>query len=68
MTLLCQALITLVLGTFHPPTVVFQGADTGMGHCTMDQHFHNEDGLCHRDSDDSPLNVLEVPNPDNVQI
>ncbi len=51
-------LIAFVLSTYVPPAVVYQLADTGMGRCKMDQHFHNSDHLCHRDSDDSPLHPL----------
>ena len=53
------ALILLVLSTFHMPDVIAGfPLDTGLGKCRMDQHFHNSDGLCHRDSDDSPLRPL----------
>lgn len=53
-----ELLLALILATYHPPKVVYQDADTGMGKCTMDQHWHNLDSLCHRDSDDSPLHKL----------
>ena len=53
------ALILLVLSTFHFPDVVAGfPLDTGLGKCRMDQHYHNSDGLCHRDSDDSPIHRL----------
>ena len=53
------ALILLVLSTFHFPDVLAGfPLDTGLGKCRMDQHYHNGDGLCHRDSDDSPLRPL----------
>lgn len=54
-----EVLLALILSTFHPQTVVAGfPMDTGMGKCQMDQHWHNSDGLCHRDSDDSPLHKL----------
>lgn len=62
-------LLAFVLSTYHPPTVGLGSlADTGMGKCKdMDSHYHNDDGLCHRDKDDSPLVTLPV-NPDDIQI
>lgn len=58
-----NALVLLVLSTFvqpsveldyNPPAVVaYVAADTGISRCySMDQHFHNSDGLCHLDSTD----------------
>jgi hypothetical protein len=32
-----------------------------MGRCKMDQHYHDSDQLCHRDSDDSAVHVLHLP-------
>lgn len=59
-----EILILLILATFQMPSVVYANADTGMGKCKhIDQHFDNRDGLCHRDSDGSPLYVLPVPKP-----
>ena len=59
-----EYLILFVLSTFVPPTVVYQDADTGMGKCQpFFSHYENRDGLCHRDSDGSPLHVLPVPEP-----
>lgn len=55
-----SALLLYILSTYHPPTVVFGGSDTGFGKCKMDQHYHNSDDLCHRDSDDSPVFILPL--------
>lgn len=53
------ALLLYILSTYHPPVVVYANADTGFGKCMkMNQHFHNDDGFCHRDSDDSPVLIL----------
>ena len=55
------ALLLIALSTYKQPSVVLQyaPADTGMGRCgSMDQHWHNEDGACHRDSDDSVALVV----------
>lgn len=52
-------LVALVLSTFHPQEVIAGfPMDTGLGKCKMDQHFHNSDGHCHRDSDDSIIRAL----------
>lgn len=52
-------LVALVLSTFHMPEVIAGfPMDTGLGKCKMDQHFHNADGHCHRDSDDSIIILL----------
>lgn len=56
------ALLVLILATYVPPQVVLGSlADTGQGKCRMDQHYHNSDQLCHRDSDDSAIHVLQLP-------
>ena len=51
-------LIVYVLLTYRPRVVVLAMEDTGMGKCTMDQHWHNSDSSCHRDSDDSVVKIL----------
>ncbi len=52
-------LVAILFASYHPPTVILGSlADTGMGKCKMDQHYHNSDQLCHRDSDDSAIHVL----------
>ena len=53
-------LIAFILASYVSPVVVYQDADTGMGKCKMDQHYHNSDQLCHRDSDDSPVRVIHI--------
>lgn len=58
-----NALLALILSTFHPhPVVLALQTDTGMGKCGMDDHFHTADGNCHRNSDDSIITILpKVP-------
>lgn len=64
-----NALVLLVLSTFHmPPVVAGFPLDTGMGRCGMDEHMHVGEDFCRRNSDDSALHVIEVPNDSNVQI
>ena len=55
-------LIAFILSTYHLPVVVFAG-DTGRGKCpALQQHYHNDDGLCHFDSDDRVVRLLPKVN------
>ncbi len=60
-----SALLLAILATYHPPVVVLAVQDTGYlvehGCNHMAEHWHQEDGQCHRDSDDSVIQILEVP-------
>jgi hypothetical protein len=57
-----MSLLLFVLATYHAPAVIC-GCDTGRGKCpALTQHYHDNDGMCHWDSDDHIVKILPKVN------